>query len=76
VIEDCQGHTKVWKLEGKTYKAYPVEVGMTNGILTEIKGGLNAGDSVIIDRVVASPEVMGGAQRSPFMPGPRNKKKK
>ena len=76
VIEDCDGITKVWKLEGKIYKAYPVEVGMSNGILTEIKSGLNAGDSVIIDRVSASPEEMGGAQRSPFMPGPRNNKKK
>ena len=76
VIEDCQGMTKVWKREGKTYKAYAVETGMTNGILTEIKGGLNAGDSVITERVTSSPEERMGAQRSPFMPGPRNNKKK
>lgn len=76
VIENCEGATKVWKREGKTYKAYPVETGMTNGILTEIKGGLQAGDSVIVDRVTTAVEGMAGAPRSPFMPGPRNKKKK
>ncbi|MBR4296719.1 MAG: efflux RND transporter periplasmic adaptor subunit [Bacteroidaceae bacterium] len=76
VIEDCQGTMKVWMRQGKTYKAYAVETGITNGILTEIKGGLNEGDSVIIDRVTSSPEEMMGAQRSPFMPGPRNNKKK
>jgi HlyD family secretion protein len=76
VIEDCQGTTKVWKREGKTYKAYAVETGITNGILTEIKSGINEGDSIITDLVTASPEVNMGAQRSPFMPGPRNNKKK
>jgi HlyD family secretion protein len=76
VIENCEGATKVWKREGKTYKAYPVETGMTNCILTEIKGGLQAGDSVIVDRVTTAVEGMAGAPRSPFMPGPRNKKKK
>ena len=76
VIENCEGATKIWKREGKTYKAYPVETGMTNGILTEIKGGLQAGDSVIVDRVTTAVEGMAGAPRSPFMPGPRNNKKK
>ena len=76
VIENCEGTTKIWKREGKTYKAYPVEIGTTNGILTEIKGGLSAGDSVIIDRVTTAVEGMAGAPRSPFMPGPRNNKKK
>ncbi len=76
VIEDCQGTMKVWMRQGKTYKAYAVETGITNGILTEIKGGLNEGDSIITDRVTSSPEEMMSAQRSPFMPGPRNNKKK
>ncbi|MBO5677173.1 MAG: efflux RND transporter periplasmic adaptor subunit [Bacteroidaceae bacterium] len=76
VIENCEGATKVWKRESKTYKAYPVETGMTNGILTEIKAGLQAGDSVIVDRVTTAVEGMAGAPRSPFMPGPRNNKKK
>ena len=71
-----RGIYKDLEREGKTYKAFPVETGITNGILTEIKGGLTAGDSVIVDRVVSVAENVMGGQRSPFMPGPRNNKKK
>lgn len=79
VVEDCEAENKLWKREGKVFKAIPVEVGVSNGVLTEIKSGVAAGDSVVADvEVVADFGAQAGAQRSPFMPGPRrnNKNKK
>lgn len=57
-----------------------VEVGMSNGIKTEIKTGLSVGDTLVIEQIAqiempASPN--GGQAGSPFMPQPpgRNRKK-
>lgn len=57
-----------------------VEVGMTNGIYTEIKSGLAVGDTIVLEQVAeinvskADKNTQGG---SPFMPQPpgRNRKK-
>lgn len=76
-MEDCEGEKKLWKRMGKTFKAYPVEIGVSNGALTEIKSGINAGDSIVADmELMTANDMSAGMQRSPFMPGPRNNKNK
>jgi HlyD family secretion protein len=79
VIEDCAGEHKLWKRQGQTFKAIPVQIGVNNGARTEIVGGINEGDSIILSMDVVVPGAdQQMAQRSPFMPGPRknNKAKK
>lgn len=74
-IEDCQSAKKVWVRKNMTYKAIPVETGMTNGMLTEIKSGLKPGDKVITDLRMSMPEVEEQETQNPFMPGPRNNRR-
>lgn len=80
-IVDCKGKDKVWVMDGNDMKAIPVTTGITNGTLTEILGGIEAGTSVITDFVLSSPaseDDPAKANGNPFMPGPRrnNKNKK
>ncbi len=75
-IVDCEGKQKVWVREGLTYKAIPVVAGTTNGMLTEIKSGLKAGDMVITDQRAVMPQVEQQQTQNPFMPGPRNNNNK
>lgn len=80
-IVDCKGKDKVWVMDGNNMKAIPVTTGITNGTLTEILGGIEAGTSVITDFVLSSPapeDDPAKANSNPFMPGPRrnNKNKK
>lgn len=74
-IEDCQSKNKVWVRNGKAYKAVPVETGVTNGMLTEVKSGLKPGDMVVTDLRAQMPEVEQQQTQNPFMPGPRNNNK-
>ena len=75
-IEDCEGDNKLWTLEGNTFKAHAVQIGTTNGLLTEITGGLGAGTEVLTDFSLASGEEEGSQEASnPFMPRPRNNNK-
>ncbi|MCQ2293771.1 MAG: efflux RND transporter periplasmic adaptor subunit [Bacteroidaceae bacterium] len=74
-IEDVQAAKKVWIKEGNVLKAVAVTTGTGNGIVTEITGGLEDGAEVIIEQEVegfAKPE----EGQSPFMPRPKNDKKK
>ncbi len=74
-IEDCDNPTKVWKQEGKVFKAYAVKTGTSNGTFTEILSGVNEGDNVITEFVLAASEEMNEAPKNnPFMPKPRQKK--
>lgn len=74
-IEDCDAKQKVWVRNGMAYKAIPVNAGVTNGILTEIKSGVKPGDKVVTDiRAVAKEEEEAQTQ-NPFMPGRRNNNK-
>ena len=59
------------------FKAYPVTVGISNGMLTEIKTGVKAGQKVITEfRMGGEDEEENTAQNSnPFMPKPPTKKK-
>ena len=73
-IEDVEAKTKVWTLEGNTFKAHAVEVGTSNGMLTEITSGISAGTEVLVDFKITGGEVEQAGQQAqnPFMPRPRN----
>lgn len=78
-IEDCEAPDKVWILKDKKFTAVPVQVGLTDGINTEIVAGLSEGDEVVSDMVFTELAPVAGAsqERSPFMPQhPGSKKKK
>ena len=73
-ISDCEGDHKLWTKEGSVFKAHKVEVGTSNGVMTEITSGIAAGTEVLADFEIsggAAPEMsqQGG---NPFMPRPRN----
>ena len=74
-ISDCEGDHKLWTKEGTVFKAHKVEVGTSNGVMTEITGGIAAGTEVLADFEIsggAAPE-MGQQGGNPFMPRPRNR---
>ena len=73
-IEDVEAKTKVWTLEGNTFKAHAVETGTTNGQLTEIVSGISAGTEVLVDFTLTGGEMEPAGQQAqnPFMPRPRN----
>ena len=72
-IEDVEVPTKVWTLEGNVFKAHAVQVGTTNGMLTEITGGISEGTEVLVDFTLSGGEEEAGQQaQNPFMPRPRN----
>ena len=78
-IEDCEAPDKVWILKDKKFTAVPVQVGLTDGINTEIVSGLSEGDEVVSDMVFTelAPSAGASQERSPFMPQhPGSKKKK
>lgn len=73
VIVDCEAEHNVWTVSGNTFTAHPVETGITNGVLTEITGGLEEGDTVVSEAKIAQVTAKarkGSSERSPFMPGP------
>ena len=73
-IEDVEAPTKVWTLEGNTFKAHAVEIGTTNGMLTEIVSGISEGAEVLVDFKLSGGETEEAGQQAqnPFMPRPRN----
>ena len=75
VIKDCKGEHKVWTLDGNTFQAHPVQIGITNGIMTEITSGLKSGQKVITEFKLNGEEEVEGTQanNNPFMPKPRNR---
>ena len=74
-IEDCEGAHKLWTKEGTVFKAHKVEVGTTNGIMTEITGGIDAGTEVLADFEISSgmPQMEQQQGGNPFMPRPGNR---
>ena len=72
-IADVKADHKLWTMEGNTFKAHKVEIGTSNGVMTEITGGVAAGTVVLSDFNVSS--AGGGEQQeqttNPFMPRPR-----
>ena len=71
-IEDCQAINKVWTLDGNTFKAHAVEVGTTNGVVTEIVNGISEGTKVLTEFSISEGEEQEEQATNPFMPRPRN----
>lgn len=82
VVEDCEGEHKVWTYENHVFKAHPVTIGLSDGINTEILGGVEEGLTIVSEaetNMAANVEESSSqSERSPFMPGPpdRDKNKK
>lgn len=79
-IVDCKGKNKVWTREGNTFKAHAVQIGMSDGINTEILSGVSKGLEIITDAKAANgnddEQAENNSESSPFAPkGPRQKKK-
>ena len=74
VVENVDAPHKVWTKEGNVFKAHKVEIGTTNGMLTEILSGVTAGTEVLTDfEMIGGKEDVANEQASnPFMPRPRN----
>ena len=78
-IVDCQAPQKVWTLKDKTFTAIPVEIGLSDGIRTEIISGLAEGDEIVTDMNFIEktmPQMGASQERSPFMPQHPGSKKK
>ena len=77
-IEDCEGDHKLWTKEGSVFKAHKVEVGTTNGIMTEIVSGIKEGTEVLTDFNISGGAAEAEQQQAsnPFMPKPRNNNNK
>ena len=71
-IADVEAQQKVWTLEGNTFKAYAVETGTTNGLMTEIVSGIAEGTEVLTDFEISGGDMPQDEQAgNPFMPRPR-----
>ena len=77
-IDDCEGDHKVWTKEGTVFKAHKVEIGTTNGIMTEIVSGIKEGTEVLTDFNISGGAAEEEQQQggNPFMPRPRNNNNK
>lgn len=81
IVNDCQAEHKVWTREGNAFTAHPVEIGISNGVNTEITGGLAEGTVIVTEATIGasseniSPMEQAG-ERSPFMPDPPGSDKK
>lgn len=78
-IVDCKGKNKVWTREGNTFKAHAVQIGMSDGIHTEILSGVSKGLEIITDAKAANEnddeQAENNSESSPFAPkGPQKKK--
>jgi HlyD family secretion protein len=76
-IEDVEAPAKVWTLEGDTFKAHAIQMGTTNGMITEILGGVSEGTEVLVDFKLSGGDgdQAGQQAQNPFMPRPRNNNK-
>lgn len=75
-VEDVESPTKVWRFDGKTFRAVAVKTGLNSGTMVEIAEGLAEGDKVVVSfelgaRAEAANAAPGGS--NPFMPGPPNR---
>jgi HlyD family secretion protein len=71
---------KLWIKEGNIFKAYAVEVGITDGTNTQILSGIDKGAVVVTDVAVSSNDTQSDAssseEKSPFSPTPPGQNKK
>ena len=76
-IEDVKVPNKVWTKSDNTFQAHAVEIGTTNGTLTEIISGIDEGANVLTEFTITGGEEPEEEQASnPFMPRPRNNNNK
>ena len=76
-IDDVEAPQKLWTREGNIFKAHAVETGTSNGITAEIVSGISEGTEVLVDFSISGGEQKEGEQAAnPFMPRPKNNKKK
>ena len=77
IVIDCEGGSKLWTHDGNTFTAHSVQTGISNGIMTEILGGIDEGTVVVEEAIMgaaAEEEAnTSSIERSPFMPGPPNR---
>lgn len=74
-IDDVNAPHKVWVHDGNTFRAIAVQIGETNGVLTQITSGLKGGEEVITEfNIIGGPEAP--QNNNPFMPKPRDRKDK
>lgn len=85
IVNDCNAEHKVWTREGNTFTAHPVEVGISNGIYTEITCGISEGTTIVTEATIGNPNGNNvpsdmsenvSSEKSPFMPGPPGNDKK
>ncbi len=78
-IKDCKSVKKVWTFANNTFTAHPVNVGISDGVNTEVKGGISKGLKVVTEIKVEDKKSPSSVQRqesSPFAPkGPGRDKK-
>ena len=73
-IADEEAPHKVWTKEGNTFKAHAVEIGTSNGMLTEIVSGIGEGTEVLVDfSINGGNEASEQKASNPFMPRPKNR---
>ena len=77
-IADCKGKNKLWTKQGNTLQAHSVQLGMSDGIHTEILSGLAEGTEIVTTVTELAEEESAAApqEKSPFAPGPPSRKKK
>ena len=65
---------EAWTKEGNVFKAHKVEIGTSNGVMTEIISGIEPGTEVLADFSISGGDMPDQAQQggNPFMPRPRN----
>lgn len=73
-VRDCQSEHKVWMKKGNVFTAYPVTVGISDGIISEISGVEEGSEIVIGTSNNSGAYTFEATERSPFMPGPPNRK--
>jgi HlyD family secretion protein len=64
----ARGGKKLWKADGERLTPVAVQLGMTDGVNTEVVSGLKEGDRVAIPAAPAKNEKAGTPARSPFQP--------
>ena len=76
IVNDCEGNAKLWTKEGNTFTAIPVTTGITDGVITEITGGIGEGTEVIAGAEFTRLTEMKNAAKGVGMPGPPAKNRK
>lgn len=82
-IKDCNGSKKVWTYSNNVFEAHPVQVGITDGINTEILGGIAKGQKIVTEIKIAGNESSGAEEENndasqesnPFAPKRPNQNK-